>query len=296
MESRRPGLEENYDRVLIAVGRNPNCDDLGLENTRVSAPTKASSWSTTAANRRPQPLLHRRCAGGVMLAHKASREARIAVEVICGVYSGPDKFVIPPLSSPIPNSPGAASPRPRPAPRTSPVEVAKFPWGASGRALTFDRPEGITKLIIDPDTERMLGVGIVGQGAGELISEGRSRRRDGGHRQGPRPLGSPPSHALGDHHGVRRGLLRPLPPTPSSQENAPRDGTHAPPSQAATPTPLTASATATDTASAIPQNPLEYPVEVRQRLETDLVGNLAHPEVLDSGTAPCARSTRTRDT
>jgi dihydrolipoamide dehydrogenase len=53
-----------------------------------------------------------------------------------------------------------------------PVEVAKFPWGASGRALTFDRPEGITKLIIDPETERILGVGIVGQGAGELIAEG----------------------------------------------------------------------------------------------------------------------------
>jgi dihydrolipoamide dehydrogenase len=52
------------------------------------------------------------------------------------------------------------------------VEVAKFPWGASGRALTFDRPDGLTKLIIDPKTERVLGVGIVGHGAGELIAEG----------------------------------------------------------------------------------------------------------------------------
>jgi dihydrolipoamide dehydrogenase len=52
------------------------------------------------------------------------------------------------------------------------VEVAKFPWGASGRALTFDKPEGLTKLVIDPETERVLGVGIVGHGAGELIAEG----------------------------------------------------------------------------------------------------------------------------
>jgi dihydrolipoamide dehydrogenase len=52
------------------------------------------------------------------------------------------------------------------------VQVAKFPWAASGRALSFDRPDGLTKLIIDPDTERILGVGIVGSGAGELISEG----------------------------------------------------------------------------------------------------------------------------
>jgi len=52
------------------------------------------------------------------------------------------------------------------------IQVIKFPWGASGRALTFDKPEGVTKLIIDPETERILGVGIVGHGAGELISEG----------------------------------------------------------------------------------------------------------------------------
>jgi dihydrolipoamide dehydrogenase len=166
-------LEENYDRVLIAVGRNPNCDDLGLENTRVQRTDKGF----IRINDRQQtddPNLY--CigdvAGGVMLAHKASREARIAVEVICDVYSGPDKFVIPAVVFTDPELAWCGITEADARSRNIPIEVAKFPWGASGRALTFDRPEGITKLIIDPDTERILGVGIVGQGAGELIAEG----------------------------------------------------------------------------------------------------------------------------
>jgi dihydrolipoamide dehydrogenase len=166
-------LEEQYDRVLVAVGRVPNTEDLGLENTRA----KRSDKGYVEVNEKQQtddPSIY--CigdaAGGVMLAHKASREARIAVEVICDVYAGPDKFVVPAVVFTDPELAWCGLTEGEARARNIPVEIAKFPWGASGRALTFDRPEGITKLLIDPDTERVLGVGIVGQGAGELISEG----------------------------------------------------------------------------------------------------------------------------
>ena len=78
----------------------------------------------------------------------------------------------PPSSSPIPSSPGAGSPRTRRSSDGGKVEIAKFPWGASGRALTLDRTDGLTKLVVEPGTERVLGMGIVGTGAGELIAEG----------------------------------------------------------------------------------------------------------------------------
>lgn len=165
--------EEHYDRVLVAVGRSPNCDDLGLENTRV----KRTDKGFIAVNDKqqtddPSIFCIGDAAGGIMLAHKASREARIAVEVINGSYAGPDNFVIPAVVFTDPELAWCGLTESEAKARNIAVEVAKFPWGASGRALTFDRPEGVTKLIIDPETERILGVGIVGQGAGELIAEG----------------------------------------------------------------------------------------------------------------------------
>ncbi len=166
-------LEENYDRVLVSVGRSPNCENLGIENTKV---VRTDKGFIQVNDRQQTEDPHIYCigdaAGGVMLAHKASREARIAVEVICGVYSGPDKFVIPAVVFTDPELAWCGLTEQEAKQRNIAVSVAKFPWGASGRALTFDRPEGITKLLIDPETERVLGVGIVGQGAGELIAEG----------------------------------------------------------------------------------------------------------------------------
>lgn len=166
-------LEELYDRVLVAVGRSPNCDNLGLEHTQATR-TDKGFIRVNEHQQTDDPRLY--CigdaAGGVLLAHKASREARIAVEVICGVYSGPDKFVIPAVVFTDPELAWCGLTEQEAKQRNIPVAVAKFPWGASGRALTFDRPEGVTKLVIDPETERVLGVGIVGQGAGELIAEG----------------------------------------------------------------------------------------------------------------------------
>jgi dihydrolipoamide dehydrogenase len=166
-------LEELYDRVLVAVGRSPSCENLGLENTQVQR-TDKGFVQVNEKQQTTDPNIY--CigdaAGGVMLAHKASREARIAVEVIAGVYAGPDKFIIPAVVFTDPELAWCGLTEGEAKAKNVPVEVAKFPWGASGRALTFDRPEGITKLLIDPETERILGVGIVGQGAGELIAEG----------------------------------------------------------------------------------------------------------------------------
>ena len=165
--------EEFYDRVLVAVGRVPNCDDLGLQNTQVTRDDKGF----IKANEKQQtsePTIYAigDCAGGVLLAHKATREARIAVEVITGESRGGDKFVIPAVVFTDPEVAWCGLTETEAKQQQIEVKVAKFPWAASGRALSFDRTDGVTKLIIDPETERILGVGIVGHGAGELIAEG----------------------------------------------------------------------------------------------------------------------------
>jgi dihydrolipoamide dehydrogenase len=107
-----------------------------------------------------------------MLAHKASREARQAVDVIVGESESLETYVIPAVVFTDPELAWCGLTEAEAKEKGIEVEVAKFPWGASGRALTFDRTDGLTKLIIDPKTERILGVGIVGYGAGELIAEG----------------------------------------------------------------------------------------------------------------------------
>jgi dihydrolipoyl dehydrogenase len=165
--------EELYDRVLVAVGRVPNCEDIGLENTKVARDEKGF----VKVNEKQQtndPAIYAigDVAGGVLLAHKASREARVAVEVILGENSAFSDVVIPAVVFTDPEVAWCGLTEAEAKQKGIKVEVAKFPWGASGRALTFDRPDGLTKLIVDPETERILGVGIVGAGAGELIAEG----------------------------------------------------------------------------------------------------------------------------
>jgi dihydrolipoamide dehydrogenase len=166
-------LEELYDRVLVAVGRLPNGHNLGLENTKVTRDDKGFI-KVNDKQQTEDPAIYAigDIVGGVMLAHKATREGRIAVEVITGEYTSPDKFVVPAVVFTDPEVAWCGLTETEARERKITVDVAKFSWGASGRALTFDRPEGLTKMIIDPQTERILGVGIVGSGAGELISEG----------------------------------------------------------------------------------------------------------------------------
>ncbi|MBK9137196.1 MAG: dihydrolipoyl dehydrogenase [Verrucomicrobia bacterium] len=166
-------LEELYDRVLVSVGRIPNGDDLGLENTKVTRDEKGFII-VDDRQRTEEPSIYAigDICGGVLLAHKASREARIAVEAILDEHETIPEFVIPAVVFTDPELAWCGITEAEARAKGIPVEVAKFPWAASGRALTFDRPDGMTKLIIDPETERVLGVGIVGHGAGELIAEG----------------------------------------------------------------------------------------------------------------------------
>ena len=165
--------EELYDRVLVAVGRSPNADDLGLENTKVSFDEKGFIH-VNDKQQTTDPAIYAigDIAGGVLLAHKASKEARIAVEVIVGEDSAFADVTIPAVVFTDPELAWCGLTESEAKAKGIEVQVAKFPWAASGRALSFDRPDGMTKLIIEPDTERVLGVGIVGVGAGELIAEG----------------------------------------------------------------------------------------------------------------------------
>ena len=165
--------EELYDRVLVSVGRVPNAADLGLENTKVERDEKGfvkvnEKMETSDANIYAIGDI----AGGVMLAHKASKEARIAVENICGQEFFNRNIIIPAVVFTDPEVAWCGLTEAEAKAKGIEVKVAKFPWGASGRALTFDRTDGLTKLIIEPDTDRVLGVGIVGCGAGEMIAEG----------------------------------------------------------------------------------------------------------------------------
>jgi dihydrolipoamide dehydrogenase len=165
--------EELYDRVLVSVGRVPNCADLGLENTKVERDEKGFiKINERQETTDPAILAIGDIAGGVMLAHKASREARIAVEGLIGEASAFKDIIIPAVVFTDPEVAWCGLTEAEARAKGTNVQIAKFPWGASGRALTFDRTDGLTKLVVDPETERVLGVGIVGHGAGELIAEG----------------------------------------------------------------------------------------------------------------------------
>ncbi len=165
--------EELYDRVLVAVGRAPNSQDLGLENTKVTLDDKGFI-KVNEKQQTSDPSIYAigDIAGGVLLAHKATKEGRIAVEVISGEDSSFVGVTIPAVVFTDPEVAWCGLTEAEAREKGIEVRVSKFPWTASGRALSFDRPEGMTKLIIEPETERLLGVGIVGYGAGELIAEG----------------------------------------------------------------------------------------------------------------------------
>jgi dihydrolipoamide dehydrogenase len=166
-------LTERYDRVLVSVGRVPAGEDIGLENTSVTRDDRG--FVTVNSHQQtddPDIYAIGDIAGGVMLAHKAHKEARIAVENICGEAAAFENVVIPAVVFTDPDLAWCGLTETEAKEKGIKVEIAKFPWTASGRALSFDRTDGMTKLIVEPETERILGVGIVGHGAGELIAEG----------------------------------------------------------------------------------------------------------------------------
>lgn len=163
---------ELYDRVLVAVGRRPNTKGLGLENTQVKVNDKGFVvCDKSQQTDDPHILAIGDIAGEPMLAHKATHEGRIAAEVVLGKPVTFDKIAIPAVVFTDPELAWVGLTEDQAKKEGRNVEVAIYPWAASGRAQALGRTEGLTKWIIDPDTERVLGCGIVGPGAGELISE-----------------------------------------------------------------------------------------------------------------------------
>lgn len=165
--------EVTYDYVLFAIGRRPNATIGGLNQTQVKVDAKGFI-ETDGQRRTAEPTIFAigDVAGEPMLAHKASHEARVAVEAIEGHKAVFEPAAIPAVVFTDPEIAWAGLTEADAEKQGIKVEVAKFPWPASGRAIAIDRTDGLTKLLIDPATERILGVGIVGSGAGELIAEG----------------------------------------------------------------------------------------------------------------------------
>jgi len=165
--------EKVFDRVLVSVGRKPNSEIPGLDKTRV----QVGQRGFIQVNKQLQtddPSIYAigDVVGEPMLAHKASHEGRTAVEAIAGHKVAFEPAAIPAVVFTDPEVAWAGLTETQAQKENREIKVAKFPWAASGRAVTIDRPEGMTKLIFDPQTERVLGVGIVGAGAGEMIAEG----------------------------------------------------------------------------------------------------------------------------
>jgi dihydrolipoamide dehydrogenase len=162
-----------FERVLVSIGRKPNIAVPGLDKTGVKISDKGFiKVDKTLKTDDPKIYAIGDVVGEPMLAHKASAEARVAVESIAGHDVVFEPQAIPAVVFTDPEVAWCGLTETEAKKQNRHIEVAKFPWAALGRAVAIDRPEGVTKLIIDPDTERILGVGIVGSGAGELIAEG----------------------------------------------------------------------------------------------------------------------------
>ena len=164
---------QRFDRVLVAVGRVPNSDVPGLDRTAVARDSRGFV-AVDGQRRTAEPTIFAvgDLVGEPMLAHKASHEARIAVEAIAGHKAVFEPAAIPAVVFTDPEVAWCGLTETQARAEERAVEVARFPWGASGRAVTLDRPAGVTKLVVEAGSERILGVGIAGSGAGELIAEG----------------------------------------------------------------------------------------------------------------------------
>jgi dihydrolipoamide dehydrogenase len=163
---------QRFSRVLISVGRRPNSDGIGLENTKVEVDPQG--FLVVDAQRRtadPHILAIGDVAGQPLLAHKASHEGKTAVEALAGEPAIWEPRAIPAVVFTDPEIAWAGLTETEAKQQGRRVEVAAFPWAASGRAQSMGRTEGMTKWLIDPQNDRLLGCGIVGAGAGELIAE-----------------------------------------------------------------------------------------------------------------------------
>jgi dihydrolipoamide dehydrogenase len=171
-ESSEGRQDQRFDRVLVSVGRRPSAIP-GVDRTKVVV-SKRGFVEVDEQRRTAEPSIYAigDVAGEPMLAHKAFHEARVAVEAIAGHKVAYEPLAIPAVVFTDPELAWCGLTEGEAHQAKREIAVTRFPWAASGRALTLDRPEGMTKLVLDPKTERILGVGIVGPGAGELIAEG----------------------------------------------------------------------------------------------------------------------------
>ncbi len=173
IETKNGQEEHEYDYILMSIGRKPYTEGLGLENAHVAVNERG--WIKVNKQMKTDGdniYAIGDIVGEPMLAHKASHEARVAVDAIAGEKVAFEPLAIPAVVFTDPEIAWAGLTENQAKEKEINYEVAKFPWAASGRATTLGRSDGITKILLDPDTERILGIGICGPGAGELIAEG----------------------------------------------------------------------------------------------------------------------------
>jgi dihydrolipoamide dehydrogenase len=165
--------EQTFDRGLVSIGRRPNSAVPGLDRTKVKVNARGFI-EVDEARCTAEPTIYAigDVVGEPMLAHKASHEARVAIDSIAGEQVAFEPLAIPAVVFTDPEIAWCGLTEAEAAKQNREVTVARFPWAASGRAITLDRTDGMTKLVLDPASGRILGVGLVGPGAGELISEG----------------------------------------------------------------------------------------------------------------------------
>ncbi len=162
-----------FERVLISVGRKPNSSNLGLDNTKVKVNDKGFVEVDEQRRTADSKIFAiGDVAGEPMLAHKATHEGRVAAEVIAGSKAAFEPYAIPAVVFTDPEVAWAGVTQNEAKEQGLNVEVVRYPWAASGRARSLGRTDGVTKLIIEKDTERIVGVGICGPSAGDLIAEG----------------------------------------------------------------------------------------------------------------------------
>ena len=168
-----PEPEQRYEKILVAVGRRPQTAGLGLENTRVALDSRGFV-QVDSQRRTHEPTIYAigDVTGEPMLAHKAAHEGRVAAEAVAGEKTAFEPQAIPAVVFTDPEIAWCGLTESEAREQERDVTIARFPWAASGRALTLGQTDGVTKLVIDPKTERVLGVGIAGSGAGEMIAEG----------------------------------------------------------------------------------------------------------------------------
>lgn len=163
---------ERYDRVLVSVGRRPNTRGFGLENTQVQLSDRGFVLCDRSMKTDdPHILVIGDAAGEPMLAHKATHEAKVAVETVLGEPAEFDKIAIPAVVFTDPEIAWAGVTEEQAKREEISYETVMYPWAASGRAIAVGRTEGLTKWLVDPATQRVIGCGIVGANAGELVAE-----------------------------------------------------------------------------------------------------------------------------